>query len=200
MPMPEFRSLVSPFDVLLWAFIGLLLTIGGTFVEASIPIPVWPFNLESVSTYSLGVTYQVGAVLLVGCLGGKNAGVLSQVAYLILGLSGFQIFAHGGGLGYFQEPSFGYLLGFVPGAWICGYLAFRTPLKLESLGLSCLAGLAAIHLVGLSYLGGISLLRIIPETWAIAVWQYSLQPLLGQLVVVCAVAVVSLILRRLLFY
>ena len=35
--------------------------------------------------YSLGVTSQVAAVLLVGCLGGRNAAAISQVAYLSSG-------------------------------------------------------------------------------------------------------------------
>jgi biotin transport system substrate-specific component len=193
---------VSPLDELLWAIIGLLLTIGGTFVEVSIPALPWTLNLNPVDiqVYPLGVTYQVGAVLLVGCLGGKNAGALSQIAYLALGLVGFQIFAYGGGISYLKEPTFGYLLGFVPGAWICGYLAFQRAAKLESLALSCLGGLVAVHLTGLIYLFFLSFIYPLGQTWWQAVLQYSVQPLPGQLVIVCAIAVLSTILRRLMFY
>lgn len=191
---------MSPFDELLWAIIGLLLTIGGTFIEAAIPILTWPLKLETITTVPLGVTFQVGAVLLVGCLGGKNAAALSQIAYLILGLSGFQIFAHGGGLSYIREPTFGYLLGFVPGAWLCGHLAFRKAPSLESLGWSCLAGLAVIHAVGLLYLSAMAAFGALPEPWRLAIWQYSVLPFLGQLVIGCAVVVVSVIGRRSLFY
>ena len=112
---------MSPLDELLWAIIGLLLTIGGTFVEVSVPALSWTLNPVDIQVYPLGVTYQIGAVLFVGCLGGKNAGALSQIAYLALGLVGFQIFAYGGGISYLKEPTFGYLLGFLPGVWICGY-------------------------------------------------------------------------------
>jgi biotin transport system substrate-specific component len=191
---------VSPFDELLWAIIGLILTIGGTFIEAAIPIPTWPLHLETITTYPLGVTLQVGAVLLVACLGGRNAAALSQIAYLILGLSGFQIFAYGGGFDYIREPTFGYLLGFLPGAWVCGYLAFRKAPSLESLSLSCLAGLGAIHGLGLLYLGGMRLFGGLQEPWWVAGWQYSVLPLPGQLVMGCGVVVVSIILRRSLFY
>lgn len=193
---------MSPLNELLWAIIGLLLTIGGTFVEVSIPAFPWTLNLNPVDiqVYPLGVTYQVGAVLLVGCLGGKNAGALSQIAYLALGLVGFQIFAYGGGVSYLKEPTFGYLLGFVPGAWICGYLAFQTAAKLESLALSCLWGLVAVHLTGLIYLFFLSFIYPLGQTWWQAVLQYSVQPLPGQLVIVCAIAVLSTILRRLMFY
>ncbi len=197
--------MLSPLDELLWAIIGLLLTIGGIFIEASIALPLWPLDWQhlewqQVELHSLKVTIQIAAVLLVGCLGGKNAGAISQIAYLALGLSGFQVFAQGGGLTYLQEPTFGYLLGFVPGAWLCGYLAFRKPPRLELLLLSCLAGLAVIHLTGLLYLGGLALLRLLVDPWWQAARQYSLQVLPGQLPLSCAVAIVSLLIRRLLFY
>lgn len=191
---------MSLLDELLWAVIGLLLTIGGTFIEVSLPTFPWTLNIADVHTYPLGVTYQIGAVLLVGCLGGKNAGALSQIAYLALGLVGFQIFAYGGGISYLKEPTFGYLLGFVPAAWICGYLAFRRPAKLELLVLSCLGGLVAIHLTGLIYLFFVSLIYPLGQPWWQAAFQYSVQPLLGQLVIVCAIAVLSTILRRIMFY
>lgn len=185
---------------LLWALIGLLLTIGGNFFKAAIiALPLSAHALE----VSLGVSYQIGAVLLVGCLGGRNAAIISQIAYLLLGLAGFPIFTKGGGLQYFLEPSFGYLLGFIPGAWLCGYLAFRAAPRLEWLAASCLAGLAVIHLVGMTYLGLIYGLR-----WSAASGQalqqalqlYSGQLLLGQLAVVCAVTVLAFGLRRLMFY
>ncbi len=77
---------------ILWAIIGLLLTIGGNFLEAYIINFPWSWSQQGVNTHSVGVTYQIGAVLLVGCLGGKNAGALSQIAYLVIGLMGFQVF------------------------------------------------------------------------------------------------------------
>lgn len=187
---------------LLWALIGLLLTIGGTFLEAFTTNPPWAWSGDGVHTVSLGVTYQIGAVLLTGCLGGKTAGALSQIAYIVLGLN-LPVFTQGGGLSYLREPSFGYLLGFVGGAWVCGFLAFRMPPRLESLAFSCICGLLTIHLYGLGYLiifhtfglsinGGLSLMQ--------AIVKYSIYPLPGQLVVVCAVTVLAFALRQLMFY
>jgi biotin transport system substrate-specific component len=189
---------VSPLDKLLWAIIGLLLTIVGTFVPVSVPIPAG--STGELQPLSLGGTYQIGAVLLVGCLGGRGAAVLSQVTYILLGLSGLQIFAHGGGVSYFKEPTFGYLLGFIPGAWICGYLAFQKAARLEFLALSCLGGLSVVHSMGLIYLGLLTLSRSLNQSWWSAVLEYSIQPLPGQLVLVCLVTVISFILRRVLFY
>lgn len=187
---------------LLWALIGLLLTIGGTFLEAFVTNPPWDWSGQGVHTVSLGVTYQIGAVLLAGCLGGKNAGALSQIAYVVLGLN-LPVFTQGGGISYLKEPSFGYLLGFIAGAWVCGYLAFRMPPRVESLAFSCICGLLTIHAYGVGYLiiyntinlkaiGGLSLIQ--------AILKYSIYPLPGQLVVVCAVTVLAFALRQLMFY
>ncbi|HEY9851244.1 MAG TPA: biotin transporter BioY [Leptolyngbyaceae cyanobacterium] len=188
---------------LLWAFIGLMLTIGGTFLEASMASPPWLWSQSGIPTYSLGVTYQIGAVLLVGCLGGKNAGALSQIAYLALGLTWLPVFTQGGGISYIKEPSFGYLLGFVPGAWLCGLLAFRMPSKLESLALSCVCGLITIHVVGIVYLAIGHFLNWTNSTAVSLVptiLRYSLFALPGQLAIICAVTVLAFFLRRIMFY
>lgn len=194
--------MVAAPNQLLWSLIGLLLTIGGTFLEASVTSLPTSWSEHGVQTIPLGVTYQIGAVLLVGCLGGKNAGALSQIAYLIIGLTFLPIFAQGGGISYFKQPQFGYLLGFVPGAWICGYLAFQMPRKLEYLAFSCLCGLLTIHLFGISYL---VLSQLLPSTstgasWLQTVLKYSFYPLPGQLAVVCAVTLLAYGWRLLMFY
>ncbi|MEB3882760.1 biotin transporter BioY [Lyngbya sp. CCY1209] len=187
----------------LWAIIGVLLTIGGTFLEAFVTDPASLWDPQNVQVHSLGVTYQIGAVLLVGCMGGKNAAAMSQIAYLALGLTVLPVFSQGGGFGYLAEPTFGYLLGFVPGGWVCGLLAFRNPPKLELLAFSCLCGLATIHSVGILYLVATYLIqeagdRIVPLMEAVN--SYSIAPLAGQLAVACAVTVLSYVLRGLMFY
>lgn len=195
--------MVAAPNQLLWSLIGLLLTIGGTFVEAYITSSPWNWHQYGIQTLSLGVTYQIGAVLIVGCLGGKNAGALSQIAYLLLGLTWFPIFAQGGGIGYLKQPHFGYLLGFIPGAWVCGFLAFQALPKLESLAFSCTCGLVTVHLTGLSYL-----ILTHAFSWANtqelsllqAALKYSFYPLPGQLAIVCAVTVLAYGLRHLMFY
>lgn len=188
---------------LLWAIAGLLLTIAATFLPASVASPTWIWEQQEVQTFSLGVTYQVGAVLLVGCLGGKNAAVISQIAYIFLGLTLLPVFTQGGGIGYLREPSFGYLLGFIPGAWICGDLAFQAYPKLELLAFSGFCGLLSIHATGLTYLIISSILGwkdIESLSLLEAIFRYSILPLPGQIGIICAVAVMAYILRRLLFY
>ena len=187
---------------LLWALIGLLLTIGGTFLEAFVTNPPWSWSGQGIHTISLGVTYQIGAVLLTACLGGKNAGALSQIAYVVLGLN-LPIFTQGGGISYLKEPSFGYLLGFIAGAWVCGFLAFRMPPRVESLAFSCICGLLTIHMYGLGYLIIFHTINL-PVVGGLPLWQaimkYSIYPIPGQLVVICAVTVLAFALRQLMFY
>ena len=206
--------------VLVWTIVGLLLTIVANFIPAYvISSPVEWLN-RGITAYPLGFKCQVGAVLLVSCLGGRTAGGLAQVAYLLLGSIGLKIFNDGGGIEYLQKPAFGYLLAFIPGAWVCGQLAFKqlpspptgansriimsTPKpQLEHLGLSCLCGLLTIHLFGIIYLicfklvdlqqsGNFKLLE--------AIGNYSVYPFISQLVLACAATSIAFVLRRMMFY
>jgi biotin transport system substrate-specific component len=196
----------------MWAFIGLVLTVGGTFFRAFITNPPWEWGSVGLVAIALGVTYQVGAVLLVSCLGGERAGVISQIAFLVLGLAWYPVFAAGGGLDYLREPTFGYLLGFVPGAWLCGRLAGPPRLsrlrqltdqpvavQLERLAWGCLCGLLVIHTVGLVYLGGAYGLGVVgSETLVLkeAILRYTVYALPGQLAIACAVSLLAFVLRR----
>ncbi len=188
---------------LLWSMIGLLLTMGGTFLEAYVTTLPWSWGKLEIHTFSLGVTYQIGGVLLVGCLGGKNAGALSQIAYLVMGLTLLPVFADGGGIGYVKLSQFGYLLGFIPGAWICGFFAFKTRPRLETLAFSSFCGLLTVHVCGISYLiisyifhwKGTETLPLME-----AIIRYSWFALPGQLAVLCAVTVIAYVLRHFMFY
>lgn len=148
---------------------------------------------------------QIGGMLLTACMGGPRAGFYAQVIYLLLGLSGSQVFSRGGGWGYLQQPTFGYLLGFLPGAWICGDLAVRPqedPEKSKriaflSLCLANLSGLAAVHITGLTYL-------LVRYSWSKDFLElskfYSGYHLFGQLLLLPLVGLIAFILRRILMY
>jgi len=192
---------------LLWALTGLLLTIGSTFLQPALVVPLLNQGNRLVIE-PISVTMQIGAVLLTGCMGGRNAAFLSQLSYVLLGLSGFSVFYQGGGIGYLRLPNFGYLLGFIAGGWVCGLFAFARPSNgwlaslpinsIERITISCLMGLLAIHGVGIAYLVTTQL-----GNWNLiqqSLWQYSVQMLPGQFLVICATVVVSVLLRRFLFY
>ncbi len=128
----------------------IFFVLGFTFLTAAsafIKIPMYPVPL----------TLQTLFVLLAANILGKKAGTFSQLLYLAAGLSGIPIFASGGGPGYIFQPSFGYLLGFVPAAYFVGmfvenidYENYRKAFIL--LLVSNTVGLAIIYISGLSYL------------------------------------------------
>jgi biotin transport system substrate-specific component len=187
---------VPTFLEIMWAVIGLLLTIGTTFLQAYVLVPSGSGDIMSLQ--QINSSFQIGAVLLTGCLGGKNAGLLAQVAYIFLGLSGFGVFYQGGGITYLRSPAFGYILGFIPGAWLCGWLALQQKPSISRLVVSCLAGLLVIHLVGIIYLLILGFRD--PALIQATLTQYSFQRLPGQLLVICATVTISFCIRLLLLY
>ena len=71
---------------------------------------------------SVPITMQTLIVLLSGAYLGSKKGGISQLAYLITGITGIPWFARGGGLSYILSPTFGYLIGFIPASYIVGLL------------------------------------------------------------------------------
>lgn len=185
-------------EVLLWSAIGLILTTAGTFVPASAIAAPWSWG-NGFEVQNLGVSYQIGAVLFTACVGGKNAALLSQIAYVTLGMLGLPLFDRGGGLSYLQQPHFGYLLGFILGAWLCGWLAFQTLVKFSTLIASCLAGLIVIHAIGIVYLTVAHVTGLAEGSLVQSVLAYSINPLPGQLAVLCAVSLVAFVMRKIMF-
>lgn len=195
-------SISRPY-ILMWTIVGLFLTIGASFLPAYVTSSPWQWVSAGVTAYPLGFKSQVGAVLLVSCLGGRTAGVLAQVAYLLLGLLWLKVFNDGGGIEYLQKPAFGYLLAFIPGAWVCGQLAFRRSTRLEYLGLSCLCGLVTIHFFGIIYLilfKLIDLLELNNFKLLESIANYSIYPMISQLLMGCTAASIAFVVRRIMFY
>ncbi len=80
---------------------------------------------------------------------GPWRGAASQAVYLTAGLVGLPVFAGGGGPHSLLKPSFGYLLGFVAGAWLAGRLAGSGPgLTFRRALAATYAGMAAIYAAG----------------------------------------------------
>ncbi len=196
-------TVLPRFYELLWAIGGLLLMVCANFILVyTVNLP-WQWR-PGVGILPLNISCQVAAVLLIACVGGRNASTLVQLIYIIIGLSGFYtVFNDGGGWGYLQKPVFGYILGFIPASWLCGSLAFRMRPNLENISLSCVVGLAIIHLLGIVYLLFLQLF-----SWATGspfalqklVLQYSFSLLPSQLIAVCATALIAFGLRRILLY
>ena len=101
-----------------------------------------PFALAAISLQFL---------FMAGILLGAGYGALSQLVYVLIGLVGVPIFALGGGFSYVLQPTFGFLLGLIPSAFVIGKLAKR-PLTFWRTALAMLAGLAVLYAVGVPYL------------------------------------------------
>lgn len=99
-------------------FYDISLIIGGSLLIAlSAQIKIWlPFS-------PVPVTLQTFAVLMLGALLGSRRGSLCILAYIIEGAAGLPVFAAGGGLAVLIGPTGGYLVGFIPAAYITGSLA-----------------------------------------------------------------------------
>jgi len=197
------RSYKHPLpEVLLWAAVGVILTTICTFLPAYTIAAPWSWLGNGLGVNTLGVSYQIGAVLLIACVGGKNSAFISQISYVSLGLAGLPVFDQGGGFNYLLQPNFGYLIGFAFGGWLCGWLAFQTLVRFSSLVASCLVGLLAIHIVGISYLTMIYFISGLGEgidSFFQAISIYSLNPLPGHLAVLCATSLVAFSMRKLMF-
>ena len=100
-------------------------------------------------------TLQTLAVLLAGAFLGPWGGLASVCAYLGAGAAGAPIFAAGGGALYLLGPTGGYLLGFLPAAWLSGHFAARTT-RLRALFPGFLLATLVIHLAGWAQLSALS--------------------------------------------
>ena len=97
------------------------------------------------------ITLQFLFTAMAGVLLGPGCGALSQGVYVALGLIGLPIFTAGGGFGYVFQPTFGFLLGLIPTAWVIGKIAEKDR-SVPRLLLACFEGLAVLYLVGLPYI------------------------------------------------
>jgi biotin transport system substrate-specific component len=176
------------------ALAGLMLILAGGLVSAALPLPGGNGSLQLVT---LPMTLQVPALLLTALVCGPRSAMLAAVAYLSIGLFQLPVFQGGGGPGYLLEPGFGYLVGFVPAAWLSGRLARQGGMDdlLSLFGVSLL-GLAVLQVCGLLNL----MLGALSGRWSAGLLQltvsYSLAPLPAQVLLCCAVAVAALALRR----
>ena len=84
---------------------------------------IFPQEDLSLSISPLHSNWQIQGVLLTSLLCGPQIGTISAISYLIIGLFYLPVFHGGGSVGYILTHEFGYLLGFIPAAWICGFLA-----------------------------------------------------------------------------
>jgi len=93
--------------------------------------------------------------ILIGYVLGARLALWSIGLFLTLGLLGPVLgiypLASGGGLQYYLEPGFGYLLGMVGAATLCGWITKNKRTSLSQIA-GAGAGVMALHITGVSYL------------------------------------------------
>lgn len=115
------------------------LTAIGAFIK--IPLPYVPITLQYLFCI-------LSAVFL-----GKRNGMRSQLLYVIIGLIGIPVFANGGGPQYIFDPTFGYLIGFIVGAYLVGFTILKfKKINFISIFISSTIGLIVIYTFGVLYL------------------------------------------------
>ncbi|HEX6365956.1 MAG TPA: biotin transporter BioY [Agromyces sp.] len=106
------------------------------------------------------ITLQTLGVMLAGAILGARKGALAVTAYVALGLAGLPILSGGtGGLGVLVGPTGGYLLGFILGAYVIGWLAERLTPRLKFWTLliaTSVGGILAVYLVGIPWLAAVT--------------------------------------------
>ncbi|KJS15400.1 MAG: biotin biosynthesis protein BioY [Peptococcaceae bacterium BRH_c4b] len=93
--------------------------------------------------------------VLAGAMLGGRLGAMSMLVYVLMGLVGLPVFEKPpyGGPAYVLQPTFGFLLGFIAGAYVTGkLLPAGGKAGLVRYIAATLAGVVVIYLVGLPYL------------------------------------------------
>lgn len=124
-------------ETILVAMGVFLLALSAQFVIPFKPVPL---------------TFQSACVILLGMTYGKRLSGLTVISYLLLGALGLPLFAHfSSGLNI--GPTTGYLLGFLPAAFLGGWLAEKGFAK-NSLRafLAALLSASIIFIFGISFL------------------------------------------------
>ncbi len=111
-----------------------------TAIAARITIPLEPVPF----------TFQVLAVLLAGMLLGARDGALSQLVYVGLIALNLPLDARALGAASLAGPTAGYLYGFVPMAFISGWLIERGMQRAWQRWLAGVAGVVALYLCGVA--------------------------------------------------
>lgn len=114
---------------------GMVLALAGSLLlilSAKVQVPMWPVPM----------TMQSFVVLFLGAALGPRLGAATVALYLGQGLAGLPVFAMPGAAGpaYFLGTTGGFLLSFIPAAWVAGIFAQRSASLLRVAG-----GMALAH-------------------------------------------------------
>lgn len=170
------RQRLSTRDLTTTALFVTLIT-AGAFIR--VPLPNCPFTLQILFTTLAGIVL------------GSRLGAISVGIYILLGLVGVPVFTSGGGPGYILQPTFGYLIGFMVGAYVVGrFKESSSSLSIKTLLLGSILNLLIVYGFGMVYLYMIMNVYLgTPIGWWPVIWSCFLIPV-GPDVFLCAIAAI----------
>jgi len=156
---PSRRRLDARDLALVAVFAGFLaaLALPGAFLVPGMTVPI---------------TAQTLGVMLAGCVLGARRAALAVLTFLVLVAAGLPVLATGAsGLGVFASPRAGFIVGWVAGAWVIGWMVERWQRRF-ALGWGILAnvigGIVVIYAIGIPVMAeraGLTLAKGLAVSW-----------------------------------
>ncbi len=152
----------------------------------------------SSSVIPLHSNWQIQGLLLTALLCGPEIGTICAIAYLIIGLFFLPVFHGGGSVGYIITNEFGYLLGFIPSAWLCGILSKKNSKpNLINYSFYTIFSLCILHFKGIIYLSLVKIFGNSIDNLFELILINTFKPFPTQLVLCISISLISILLKRL---
>lgn len=129
-------------NMILISIFAVLSAVGARLM---IPLPFVPMTLQTM------------VCMLAGLLLGPKLGAAAQTLYMLMGLAGIPVFTSAAGPAAVLAPSFGYIIGFIFGAWLTGTLRdffkqkYGTVSRIQYFT-AAMAGVLLVYVIGVAYL------------------------------------------------
>jgi biotin transport system substrate-specific component len=141
-----------------------LLIIASTFININLKHYIIPIDLFTNKNlvmdnfiFCIPFIPQIPIVMFICSVLGRRMALTSVILYIIIGLFFCPVFALGGGIKYFGEYGFGYILAYIPALLVAGKLldkySFLDMIK------ASLAGVFTIHICGVLYMILVALVK-----------------------------------------
>lgn len=125
--------------MMVYSSVCIALIIAGAYI--AIPIGPVPIVLQNMF------------VLLAGVILGPLWGLACVGVYLLMGLLGLPVFAGGlSGIGRIFGPTGGYLVGYLPAVFVCGFISSRLKNSFSGNLIGLLTGSLVVYAVGIPWL------------------------------------------------
>ena len=165
-------------------------------IPSSIIFPQKDLSLTNMPLHS---NWQIQGLLLTSLLCGPEIGTISAISYLIIGLLYLPVFHGGGSVGYILTHEFGYLLGFIPAAWTCGFLARNTSkANLINFSFYTALSLCVVHIIGIIYLTFGKIFGNWSDSLSDLILINTFIPFPTQLLLCISISLLSILLKRML--